>query len=630
MPRLRRCRNFFFSKLSLLIEKPEYMKSFISKFLFIIGNRKQKLFYLLLLFLLISIIDAVGIGLIYPFIKLATEPSLIDKNNVTALLVKQLNLSPSYYLIPILGLAITVIFIVQSVSYLYAQKYICDFIYEQKRVLTLDLMKAYLYAPYTFHLKRNSATITNNILVEISLFCGSFLTALLRGITNAIILLVLVLLLAKTNLFFLVLIAITIFPTTLITSYISTSKVKNLGGEISQTNDELIRLINHSLGGLKDTKITGSESFFIQSINQHAKKISRLSSLFEILLVIPPVVIKNSLIVFVVLFISWTSLGSSQSMANVGGIMAVFGIASIRLIPAVNSLVQAIAQVRNFSYVIDKIYLDLKEIENEQEDIDVFVANSQIKKLETEKSSDSVMPFGHKLSLQNIIYQYPEVSAKAINDISFDIYKGQSIGLIGKSGSGKTTLVDIILGLLYPKSGDIQVDDVSIYQNLRAWQNLIGYIPQSIFLTDETIEKNIAFGTPDHLIDQAKLEKAIKSAQLEELIQELPQGLKTEVGERGVRLSGGQRQRVGIARALYHEREILVLDEATSALDNETEQLVNESIKSLSGTKTLIIIAHRLSTIEHCDRLYLLGQGKILKAGTYQEVVVNQSITDNS
>jgi ABC-type multidrug transport system fused ATPase/permease subunit len=605
------------------------MKSFVSKFLFIIGNRKQKLFYLLLLFLLISIIDAVGIGLIYPFIKLATEPSLIDKNDVTAFLVQQLNLSPSSSLIPILGLAITVIFIVQSVSYLYAQKYISDFIYEQKRVLTLDLMKAYLYAPYTFHLKKNSATITNNILVEVSTFCGSFLTAFLRGITNFIILLVLLLLLAKTNLFFLVLVAITIFPTTLITSYISTSKVKTLGRQISQTNDELIRLINHSLGGLKDTKITGSEPFFIQSINQQAKESSKLSALFEILLAIPPVVIKNSLIVFVVLFISWASLGTSQSMANIGGIMAVFGIASIRLIPAVNSLVQAIAQVRNFSYVIDKIYLDLKEIEDEQEDIDVFVANSQIKNSGIENNNHSVMPFSHKLSLQNIIYQYPEVSTYAINDISFDIYKGQSIGLIGKSGSGKTTLVDIILGLLYPKSGDIQVDDVSIYNNIRAWQNLIGYIPQSIFLTDETIEKNIAFGTPDHLIDQDRLKKAIKSAQLEELIQELPQGLKTQVGERGVRLSGGQRQRVGIARALYHEREILVLDEATSALDNETEQLVNESIKSLSGTKTLIIIAHRLSTVEHCDRLYLLGKGKILKAGTYQEVVVNQEIEED-
>ena len=606
------------------------MKSFISKFLFIIGDRKKKLFYLLLLFLLISVIDAIGIGLIYPFIKLATEPSLIDKNTITVFLINQLNLSPSYYLIPILGVAIAVIFIVQSISYLYAQKYISDFTYEQKRVLTLDLMKAYLYAPYTFHLKKNTATITNTIITEVSIFCGSFLTAFLRGITNFIILLVLLLLLAKTNSFFLLLVAITIFPTTLITSYISTSKVKKIGAKISKINDEIIRLINHSLGGLKDTKITGSEDFFLTTINQQAKESSKLSAAFEITVAIPPVVIKNSLIIFVVLFVSWASLGSSDKMTSIGGIMAVFGIASIRLIPAVNSLVQAIAQVRNFSYVVDRLYFDLKEIEQQQQEIDDSLATSNIKNLASESSNQSVMPFSHKLSLQNIIYQYPEVSTKAISDISFDIYKGQSIGLIGKSGSGKTTLVDIILGLLYPKSGDIQVDDTSIYQNLRAWQNLIGYIPQSIFLTDETIEKNIAFGVPDHLIDRTRLEKAIQSAQLEELMKQLPQGLKTEVGERGVRLSGGQRQRVGIARALYHEREILVLDEATSALDNETEQLVNESIKSLSGTKTMIIIAHRLSTVEHCDRLYLLGQGKILKAGTYQEVVVNPEITDNS
>jgi ABC-type multidrug transport system fused ATPase/permease subunit len=606
------------------------MKSFISKFLFIIGDRKKKLFHLLLLFLLISVIDAIGIGLIYPFIKLATEPSLIDKNTITAFLVNQLNLSPSYYLIPILGGVITIIFIVQSISYLFAQKYISDFIYEQKRVLTLDLMKAYLYAPYTFHLKKNTATITNTIITEVSIFCGSFLTAFLRGITNFIILIVLLLLLAKTNLFFLLLVAITILPTTLISSYISTSKVKKIGAKISKINDEIIRLINHSLGGLKDTKITGSEEFFLTTINQQAKESSKLSAAFEITVGIPPVVIKNSLIIFVVLFVSWASLDSSDKMTSIGGIMAIFGIASIRLIPAVNSLVQAIAQVRNFSYVVDRLYLDLKEIEQQQQEIDDSLATSNIKNLASKSSNQSVMPFSHKLSLQNIIYRYPEVSTNAINNISFDIYKGQSIGLIGKSGSGKTTLVDIILGLLYPKSGDIQVDDVSIYQNLRAWQNLIGYIPQSIFLTDETIEKNIAFGVSDHLIDRTKLEKAIQSAQLEELMQELPQGLKTEVGERGVRLSGGQRQRVGIARALYHEREILVLDEATSALDNETEQLVNESIKSLSGTKTMIIIAHRLSTVEHCDRLYLLGQGKILKAGTYQEVVVNPEITDNS
>ncbi len=210
----------------------------------------------------------------------------------------------------------------------------------------------------------------------------------------------------------------------------------------------------------------------------------------------------------------------------------------------------------------------------------------------------------------------------AVENVSLKIKKGQSIALIGKSGSGKTTLVDIILGLLEPNQGDILVDGKSVYNNLRSWQNMIGYIPQSIFLIDDTVERNIAFGVPDSAIDPAKINKALQAAQLEELITQLPQGIQTEVGERGVRLSGGQRQRIGIARALYHEREILVLDEATSALDNETEKLVSEAIKSLAGTKTLIIIAHRLSTVEHCDRVYLMDKGHVIKSGSYQEVVV--------
>jgi len=221
-----------------------------------------------------------------------------------------------------------------------------------------------------------------------------------------------------------------------------------------------------------------------------------------------------------------------------------------------------------------------------------------------------------------VTYRYPEASELSLDQISFKIKKGESIALIGKSGAGKTTLVDVILGLLDLESGDIKVDGVSIYENLRSWQNLVGYIPQSIFLTDDTIERNIAFGVPDDQIDQGRLYKAIAAAQLEELVEQLPDGIKTGVGERGLRLSGGQRQRIGIARALYHEREILVLDEATAALDNETESRVTAAINSLAGTKTLIVIAHRLSTVENCDRIYMLEKGQVVKSGSYQEVVL--------
>jgi ABC-type multidrug transport system fused ATPase/permease subunit len=233
-----------------------------------------------------------------------------------------------------------------------------------------------------------------------------------------------------------------------------------------------------------------------------------------------------------------------------------------------------------------------------------------------------------RVDLKNISYRYSGTSEPALKDISFSIEKGQSIALIGKSGAGKTTLVDVILGLLEPDSGDITVDSVSIYDKLRSWQNLVGYIPQSISLLDESVERNIAFGVPDHLIDSDRLNKVIKAAQLEELIEQLPDGIKTSVGERGVRLSGGQRQRIGIARALYFEREILVLDEATSALDNETESLVTEAIRALSGTKTMIIIAHRLTTVEHCDRIYLLEKGRIVQSGSYQEVVIGAKVKE--
>ena len=196
--------------------------------------------------------------------------------------------------------------------------------------------------------------------------------------------------------------------------------------------------------------------------------------------------------------------------------------------------------------------------------------------------------------------------------------------MIGKSGAGKTTLVDVLLGLFTPGSGDITVDGVSVYDNLRAWQNIIGYVPQSIFLIDDTLERNIAFGVPDGLIDRHRLTKAIEMAQLSEVVAQLPNGIKTVVGERGLLLSGGQRQRVGIARVLYHEREVLVFDEATAALDTETERLITEATKALSGTKTIVIIAHRLSTIEHCDCIYQIEQGKIIKSGSYQEVVLDR------
>jgi ABC-type multidrug transport system fused ATPase/permease subunit len=286
---------------------------------------------------------------------------------------------------------------------------------------------------------------------------------------------------------------------------------------------------------------------------------------------------------------------------------------------------QGMGSLRNSSYTLDIIYRDLKETEKHQFENSLEQSVKNVNLIDSAHNESKTMLFNNQVALKNVTYRYSGISEAAITDISLSIEKGESIALIGKSGAGKTTLVDVILGLLKLENGDILVDGVSIYNDLRSWQNLIGYIPQSIFLIDDTIERNIAFGVPDHLIDNEKLNKAIRASQLTELIEQLPNGIKTSVGERGVRLSGGQRQRVGIARTLYHDREILVLDEATAALDNETERLVTESIRALSGIKTMIIIAHRLTTVKHCDRVYLLEKGRIVKSGSYQEVVGEQA-----
>lgn len=593
------------------------MQSFFIKFLYIVGRDRNKLLFVLFFFTLTSLIDAVGIGLMGPFISIASNPSILKTNAIAQSLTTHLNLSQSEYLIPILGLVIVVIFLLQFVLYIISQQYIFNFIYRLKMSLVMRLSNAYLYAPYTFHLTKNSASINKNVVMESQVFASRCLSAVMRVLTNSIILVILLLLLAKTDLTFLLLILLTTIPTIIGFKFFS-PKLRSWGKSMSLTQESILKILSHSLGSIKDTKVLGVEGYFLNQLEAQSLEETIAFSRFQVAQVVPPFIIKSSLIIFLVIFISIVTVFSQDNMQNLGSTMTVFAIASIRLIPSANFIVQAMGEIKSTSYTLDVLYFDLKEIEEQH-----------LERTATPLPSYQQMAFQQNLVIQNLGYTYPSSQKPAIKEINLTLQKGESIALIGKSGSGKTTLVDVILGLLEPQQGDILVDGISVYENLRSWQNLVGYIPQSIFLTDESIEQNIAFGVPELEIDPERLAQAIHSAQLEELIQQLPQGVKTLVGERGVRLSGGQRQRIGIARALYHEREILVLDEATSALDNETEKLVTESIQSLAGQKTMIIIAHRLSTVEHCDRLYVLERGHIVRTGTYQEVVLSELAAEN-
>jgi ATP-binding cassette subfamily C protein len=305
-------------------------------------------------------------------------------------------------------------------------------------------------------------------------------------------------------------------------------------------------------------------------------------------------------------------------------ILALFALSIRRLLPAVNNIVSQYSSLRYNAYSVNPIYEDLINLEKYQN-----LKQDDDNDKDNNKSKKSFLK--EKIAIKNLDFKYQKHQDLILRDISFSITQGQAIALVGSTGSGKTTLADLILGLLKPSSGKIEVDDKDIYTNISAWQKNIGYIPQFIYLSDDSIKNNIAFGLEEDEIDDDKLKKAIEVSQLTEFIGQLPEKENTKIGERGIRLSGGQRQRIGIARALYDNPEVLVMDEATSSLDNITEKFIIEAIEKLKKNRTIIIIAHRLSTVKNCDQLYILKQGQIIEQGTYNELIVkNKEFKDMS
>jgi ABC-type bacteriocin/lantibiotic exporter with double-glycine peptidase domain len=580
----------------------------------------------------ISALDAAGIGLIGPFIAVATNSIPIESNDWLLKFYRYSNIGNTSHFIAFLGLIVLIIFCFKSFLYYRIQQYVLEFCYAQQIKLRLRLMDTYFLLPYTFHLRTNSADIIQNIVSESANFTYMVAIPLFNAIANAFVLFVILLLLAKTDL----LATVTILGLLLLSAapfHYFRHKITGWGKDNIDALTETVRIVNHGIGGFKEVKVIGCESFFENQLSAQAHKFSRAASRFHVVQQLPRIVVEAILMIFIVGFVS-SALLFSERPENLVSVLSIFGIASIRILPSANQLINCLNTLRNSKPTLDRVYLVLKELENPEVNryLKMFRGlspNHASKNIFNSFDSLNTKPlsFEEKIVLNKINYTYPGATSSALSNVSLTIKKGESVALIGKSGAGKTSLVDVLLGLLIPQSGNIQVDGFSIYDDLRAWQNLIGYIPQSIFLMDDTIERNIAFGVPDHLIDQQKLKRAIRLAQLSELVEQLPEGVKSIVGEHGTLLSGGQRQRIGIARALYHEREILVLDEATSALDNETEKLISESIQALSGTKTMIIIAHRLSTIEHCDRVYEMGKGRVVRSGSYQEIVLRGQIS---
>lgn len=492
-------------------------------------------------------------------------------------------------------------------GYISIYKYILTtFIYRRYAYFGDQLFYKYLNAPYEFHLGRNSAELLRNVTQETQLLVKQFLIPLLKMMLDVIVIIAVFVFL----LFFEPTITLVVFG---ILGGVSVGFLRILRSGISKYGKQeqtfrgsMIQSVNEGIGGLKVAKVMGKLGFFRDQFKSDINKTAYASRFREFMsqLTLPLI---ETIAIIGMLLIALVLLWQGRSLETIIPLLTLFGAATARLMPAFRQAVKRYTNMSYYSYVVNPIYDDINNIavsENARQH------GNQPEKL-TLKS---------ELRFDNISFRYPESDGDALENISLTIGRGQAIGFVGPSGAGKTTIADVLLGLLTPQKGAILVDGQDISKNMAGWQKNIGYIPQFIYLSDTTIRRNIAFGVPPEQIDDEQLWSAIQAAQIEELVKKLPDGVNSQIGEHGVKLSGGQRQRIGIARALYHNPEVLIMDEATSALDTNTERMILSAIEAQVGKRTIITIAHRLSTVRNSNQLFYLEDGRLVNSGTYDEL----------
>lgn len=549
------------------------------------------------------LLETLGVGLVVPLITLMMQDDLIARYPVLQPSLEFFGNPSQSQLIVGAMLSLIVIYLVKNLFLAFLAWRQMRFAYGIQQHLSQRLFTMYLRQPYSFHLQRNSAQLVRNVTGEVSLFTGAVNNSL-NILTEALVLIGIASLLLLVEPVGAVIVA-SILGVIAWAFYRGNRARISRWGEARQYHEGLrIQHLQQGLGGVKDVKLLGRVSDFLAQYQIHNTQSAKVAQLQATLQQLPRLWLELLAVTGLVILVL-TMIGHGLEMASIVPTLALFAAAAFRLMPSVNRVLTAMQTLRYGLPVIDTLYEELK--------LEVPVAK--------ENFAAASPGLRQEIRLNEVSYTYQGALSPALSGLAFSIKVGEFVGFIGSSGSGKSTLVDIILGLLPCDSGRVEVDGQDIQENMRAWQNQIGYVPQAIYLTDDTLRRNVAFGLPNEQIDDVAVQKAIKAAQLEEFVATLPEGLETIVGERGVRLSGGQRQRIGIARALYHDPSVLVLDEATSALDTATENGVMKAVNALQGSKTIIMVAHRLSTVEHCDRLYKLEQGRIVAEGTPQDML---------
>lgn len=576
----------------------------VRKFHQILSNQqRKKVVELALLMVVGGFLETISVSLIMPFMQAVMEPEKTMSKPVVKTFCDAFGIDSSRTFLVVLAIILALIYIFKNLFLLFEYNVQYRFVYGNMFAMQSDILKNYIHRPYEYFLSANSGEIiriiSNDTTVVFNML-SSILVMFTEIVVSAALVIVTFVLAPAITIFIGAVLLVLVF----VINFALKPVLHKAGVNRQTSGASMNQWLIQSVEGIKELKVQRREDYFQNNFDKSGTIYVNSVRQNAILGVIPRFMIEaiSMSAFFVVVAVM---IGNGVNLAKVVPMLSAVAMAAIRLLPSVNRISNALAQISYGEPALDKMIENLNTINNRD--------STEINKSITQISDNAFPVLKNQISVEKITYHYPKTSTNVLNEASLSINSGDSIGIVGASGAGKTTLIDIILGLLKPSEGSVKIDGVDIKSNINAWLSQVGYIPQMIFLLDGSIRENVAFGENPDEVNDADVWKALEEASMGEFVHSLLGGLDTQLGERGVRISGGQRQRIGIARALYYNPSVLIFDEATSALDKDTESAIMDSINHLHGSKTMLIIAHRLTTIEGCDHVYRVENGKILQ-----------------
>lgn len=546
-------------------------------------------------------LEAAGAALIFSLVRVIDDSAAIHEQRLSHELYVYLGFEDDSRFVVFFAMAVALFYVAKNTLLFYHVWVANKRAAISVSALSTRLLRGYLSAPYAFHFSRNSAELIRNVNTSVEAAFRNVLVAAVSMASELLLALAVIAVLVVTAPGVTLVTGILMFSLFWLLLKVTHGRFRTWGQQMHQLSADILSNLNQSLGGVKEVKVLGRERFFYESFERLRMTASRLLWKRSALEQMPRLLVETVFVLGVTsVIMAFQTMGAAEDIVPLLGL---FGYAGFRILPSLHRTIFHVNSIRFGTISVDEIYDDWQEVLSSAAAL----------------GGDEVDPidFEDEIRLDDVRYRYPTGSRDALAGISLSVKKGEAVGIVGVTGAGKSTLVDLMLGLLTPTDGRITIDGNDVADNVRGWQRRIGFVPQSIYLIDDTLRRNIALGLEDEKIDEARIEEAIRLAQLEAFVERLPDGLDTVVGERGVRLSGGERQRVAVARALYERPDVLIFDEATSSLDNRTEREMSRAIEGLSGNRTLVIIAHRLTTVKRCDRLVFLEAGEIVDVGDY-------------